>query len=70
VRTHPATAVTNIIKRQSSEKKKFNNFLQEMKSLNVLRSGAVPGEYIFNVRMVRLYIWLQSLEEKNRQAGK
>ena len=53
-----------------SEKKKFNNFLQEMKSLNVLRSGDVPGEYIFNVRMVRLYIWLQSLEEKNRQAGK
>jgi len=52
-----------------SEKKKFNNFLQEMKSLNVLRSGDVPGEYIFNVRMVRLYIWLQSLEEKNRQAG-
>jgi len=53
-----------------SEKKKFNNFLQEMKSLNVLRSGDVPGEYIFNVRMVRPYIWLQSLEEKNRQAGK
>ena len=70
MRTHPATAVTNIIKRQCSEKKKFNNFLQEMKSLNVLRSGDVPGEYIFNVRMVRLYIWLQSLEEKNRQAGK
>jgi len=53
-----------------SEKKKFNNFLQKMKSLNVLRSGDVPGEYTFNVRMVRLYIWLQSLEEKNRQAGK
>ena len=53
-----------------SEKKKFNNFLQKMKSLNVLRSGDVPGEYVFNVRMVRLYIWLQSLEEKNRQAGK
>ncbi len=53
-----------------SEKKKFNNFLRKMKSLNVLRSGDVPGEYIFNVRMVLLYIWLQSLEEKNRQAGK
>ncbi len=53
-----------------SEQKKFNNFLQKMKSLNVLRSGDVPGEYVFNVRMVRLYIWLQSLEEKNRRAGK
>src|SRR6266498_311863 len=53
-----------------SEKKKLNNFLQKMKSLNVLRSGDVQGEYIFNVRMVRLYIWLQSLEEKNRRAGK
>lgn len=43
-----------------SEKKKFNNFLQKMKNLNVLRSGEVQGEYIFNVKMVRLYIWLQN----------
>jgi hypothetical protein len=41
-----------------SEKKKFNNFLQKMKRLNVIRSGEVRGEYIFNVRMVALYIWL------------
>lgn len=47
-----------------TEKKKFNNFLQKMKSLKVLRSGDVQGEYIFNLRMVRLYIWLQSLQEK------
>jgi hypothetical protein len=43
-----------------TQKKKFNNFLQKMKALNVLRSGDVQGEYIFNIRMVRLYIWLQS----------
>jgi len=43
-----------------TQKKKFNNFLQKMKTLNVLRSGDVQGEYVFNVRMVRLYIWLQS----------
>ena len=42
------------------EKKNFNNFLQKMKLLKVLRSGDVRGEYVFNVRMVRLYIWLQS----------
>lgn len=44
----------------TTERRKFNNFLQRMKRLNVLRSGEVSGEYVFNVRMVRLYIWLQS----------
>jgi hypothetical protein len=47
----------------STEKKKFNNFLQKMKQLKVLRSGEVEGEYIFTMRMVRLYIWLQSQEK-------
>jgi len=42
------------------EKGKFNNFLQKMKQLNVLRSGTSQGEYIFNVRMVRVYVWLAS----------
>jgi hypothetical protein len=50
-----------------SEKRKFNNFLQKMKKLKVLRSGDVQGEYIFNLRMVRFYIWLEGLErEANR----
>jgi hypothetical protein len=43
------------------ERKKFDNFLQKMKKLKVLRSGEVQGEYVFTVRMVRLYIWLNSL---------
>ncbi len=47
----------------SQEKSKFHNFLQKMKNLKVLRSGDVKGEYIFNSRMVQLYIWLQSLEK-------
>jgi hypothetical protein len=42
-----------------SERKKFNNFLQKMKALNVLRSGTVKGEYIFNMSLVRLYLFLQ-----------
>ncbi len=42
-------------------KRKFNNFLQKMKRLKVLRSGDVQGEYVFNIRMVRFYIWLQSI---------
>ncbi len=46
-----------------AERKKFNNFLQKMKRLKVLRSGDVQGEYVFNVRMVRLYIWLDSLRK-------
>lgn len=48
-----------------TEKKKFNNFLQKMKSLKVLRSGDEKGEYVFNMRMVRLYIWLQSFQAEN-----
>ncbi|MEK6776349.1 MAG: ATP-binding protein [bacterium] len=51
-----------------TEKKKFNNFLQKMKTLKVLRSGDLQGEYVFNVRMVRLYIWLQSLEKDKKDA--
>lgn len=43
------------------EKKKFHNFLQKMKKLNVLRPGDNRGEYVFNLRMVRLYIWLQTI---------
>jgi hypothetical protein len=46
------------------EKKKFNNFLQKMKDLKVLHSGDVQGEYVFTMRMVRLYIWLQSLHRE------
>jgi hypothetical protein len=45
-----------------SERRKLNNFLQKMKKLKVIRSGNVPGEYIFNMRMVRLYIWMNSLQ--------
>jgi len=48
------------------EKGKLNNFLQRMKRLNVLSRGATPGEYVFNVRMVRLYIWLQAQRKKLR----
>jgi hypothetical protein len=47
-----------------SEITKFNNFLQRMKKLKVLRSGDVQGEYVFNSRLVRLYILLRSLREK------
>ncbi len=45
-----------------TQKLKLNNFLQKMKKLKVVRSGEVRGEYVFTSRMVRLYIWLQSLE--------
>ncbi len=45
----------------AAEKRKFDNFLQRMKRLNVIRPGDARGEYVFNVRMVQLYIWLDSL---------
>jgi len=46
-----------------SEKKKFNNFLQRMKKLKVLKSGEEQGEYVFTNRLIRLYILLSSLEK-------
>jgi hypothetical protein len=42
-----------------SERKKFNNFLQKMKTLKVLRSGDLKGEYLFNMGLVRLYLSMQ-----------
>lgn len=49
-------------KLDESERKKFGNFLQKMKALNVLRSGEVQGEYIFNMQLVRIYLLLKSAE--------
>ncbi|MGH7495476.1 MAG: hypothetical protein ACREOO_24215 [bacterium] len=48
-----------------TQRKKLNNFLQKMKKLQVIRAGDVRGEYVFNQRMVRLYIGLQSLSRKD-----
>lgn len=50
------------------ERRKFDNFLQKMKSLRVIRSGDVQGEYIFNVPMVRLYIWMVHFKKSHRSA--
>jgi hypothetical protein len=46
-----------------SEKKKCNNFLQKMKKLKVLSSGDIQGGYVFNSRLVRLYILLNSIKK-------
>ena len=43
------------------ERKKLHNFLRRMKKLNVLKSGDERGEYVFNSRLVRLYMLLKSL---------
>jgi hypothetical protein len=43
------------------EKRKFSNFLQRMQRLKVLRRGDVQGEYVFNMRMVYLYIRMRSI---------
>lgn len=46
-----------------AERRKFGNFLQRMKRLNVLRQGEARGEYVFSMPMVRLYILLDSLRK-------
>ncbi|HEX2692003.1 MAG TPA: hypothetical protein VHN14_35585 [Kofleriaceae bacterium] len=53
-----------------SERKKFNNFLQKkMKTLNVLRSGNVAGEYVFNMGLVRLYLFMQRAKLGRKSAS-
>ncbi|MBI4727781.1 ATP-binding protein [candidate division TA06 bacterium] len=49
-----------------NEKKKFNNFLQRMKRLKVVRSGLVQGDYIFNSRLVWLYIFLNTIQKEQK----
>lgn len=49
-----------------TEKTKLNNFLTRMQKLHVIRKGEVPGEYLFNQRMIRLYIWLDSVEKRKK----
>jgi len=46
------------------EKRKFGDFLRRMKKLKVLKSGKELGEYIFNNRLVRLYLLLESLKKE------
>ena len=49
-----------------AQRGKLDNFLQRMRKLNVLRPGDAQGEYVFNMRMVRLYIWLESLRRTDQ----
>jgi len=51
------------------QRKKFNNFLQKMLKLNVIRHGE-RGEYIFNMRMVQLYIFLNSIPGQRKDITK
>jgi len=51
-------------KLSETEKKKLNNFLQRMKKLKVLRSGEIDGEYVFTNRLVRVYLYLNSIKPK------
>lgn len=43
---------------EDAQRKVFDNFLQRMQALNVIRKGERQGEYCFNVLMVRYYIYL------------
>ena len=64
-----AAAADNFMKRDvekgltEGEKRKFNNFLQRMQRLKVLRRGDVQGEYVFNMRMVRFYILMRGIRK-------
>jgi hypothetical protein len=53
----------------TTEKGKFNNFLQRMKRLQVLRSGDEMGEYVFCSRIVRLYIAMNSFLQSPPESG-
>ncbi|KXK15592.1 MAG: hypothetical protein UZ18_ATM001001557 [Armatimonadetes bacterium OLB18] len=46
------------------QQKVFDNFLQRMRQLNVIRQGERKGEYVFNVLMVRYYIYITAQRRK------
>ena len=46
------------------ERKKFDSFLQRMKSLNVLTSGEERGTYSFRDRLTRLYLLMEATREE------
>jgi hypothetical protein len=48
-----------------SERRKLDNFLTRMKELKVIRAGDVNGEYVFNVLMARIYIWLEAQRRRD-----
>ena len=50
-------------KLSTAEKKKFHNFLQRMKKLNAIKS-IERGEYVFNNRMVPLYLYLNQIKSQ------
>lgn len=50
------------------ERGKLNNFLQKMKTRNVLDSGNALGDYVFTQRIVRFYLWLRAQGKIPRHA--
>ena len=50
-----------------TEKRKLDNFLQRMKKLKVIRQGDSVGEWVFNNRMVNLYIRWQGDDFTNNK---
>lgn len=46
------------------ERRKFDNFLQRMKRLNVITPGEERGEYAFRDRLTRLYLLMESAREE------
>jgi len=48
-----------------AEQRKLTNFLTRMQKLKVIRKGETTGEYLFNQRMVRLYIWLDTVQKRS-----
>jgi len=49
------------------EAKKFDNFIKRLKQLKVIRTGEIPGEYIFNIKMYQVYLTLKSYSPSSRE---
>lgn len=46
-----------------TERKGLDNFLRKMVQLNVIHKGEAQGEYVFNLALARMYIYLQSAKD-------
>ena len=54
-----------------TEKGKLDNLLQRMKTLKVIKSGPIQGEFIFYSTMARVYLWLlASRDELQKKRAK
>lgn len=53
-----------------TQREKLSNFLTKMKKLHVLRPGEAKGQYVFEMKMVQVYLYLEYVKESASRRSK